>query len=98
MEITPQINQSIAAGISSGSIRFISSITGFVPRSEDIRDAQNLISDSLKQIDDKPWNPRAVLIFSELITIGMFSRKHFNESKLTIDEIINSVEIFKAFR
>ena len=94
MNLTSDITQCIATGISIGTVRFVGAIPEFAPQTEDIRKAQNLISDYFGEINEE-WSLRAVQIFSELIVIGMYSRQHYQEPDLTMDEIRNFAAVLK---
>lgn len=94
MQITSGVNESIAAGISMGTIRFVSTIpnpNNFDIGAEDITDYHNFISDCVRALDDN-WNLRAVRILSELIIIGMYSRKEFGGNALERTDVINFAE------
>ena len=90
MRITSEVNESIAAGISMGTIRFVSTIPNpnFDIGAEDITEYHNFISNCVKALDDN-WNPRAVRILSELIIIGMYSRKEFGGNALEPNYVID---------
>ena len=94
MFITEQINESIDAGILLGRFRFVSAIPEFDPRADDIVECSRFIFDCVRNIEED-WNPRAVQILSELITIGMYSRRHYEEPGLTMDQIQNFAAVLE---
>ena len=97
MFISEQIAESIEAGVLLGRFRFVSAIPEFDPSGDDITECHRFIFGCVRNMEEE-WNPRAVQILSELITIGMYSREHYREEEhhpITEDEIEEFAAVLK---
>ena len=66
-------------------------LQGIPNYSNAIGEAMELVGNALSRVQ---WHPRAVSIFSEVITLGMLSRAYYGESHLTLEQVDQFTEVF----
>ena len=66
-------------------------LQGIPNYSNAIGEAMELVGNALSRVQ---WHPRAVSIFSEVITLGMLSRAYYGESPLTLEQVDQFTEVF----
>jgi hypothetical protein len=93
----------IREGIVNGATRFVSEpgigrSLGLPDRTDDpllglqgIPNYSNAIAEAMELVGNAlsyaQWHPRAVAVFSEVITLGMLSRAYYGESSLTLEQV-----------
>ena len=55
-------------------------------------ETMELVGDAMSRVE---WHPRAVAIFSEVITLGMLSRAYYGEASLTLEQVAQFRDIFE---
>jgi hypothetical protein len=50
-----------------------------------------LVGNALSRVQ---WHPRAIAVFSEVITLGMLSRTYYGESPLTLEQVDQFTGVF----
>src|ERR687892_2601127 len=100
----------IREGIVNGATRFVSEpgigrslglpdrtadpllgLQGIPNYSNAIAEAMELVGTALSRVQ---WHPRAVSVFSEVITLGMLSRALYGESSPTLEQVDQFTEVF----
>jgi hypothetical protein len=71
----------IARGIELAVERVTHDLEGFRPSQEDLDLAESLVKQVLESGIER-WHPRAVLLLSDLIAIGVCSRSYYGEPRL----------------
>jgi hypothetical protein len=66
-------------------------LQGIPNYSNTIGEAMELVGTALSRVQ---WHPRAVAVFSEVITLGMLSRAYYGESSLTLEQVDQFTEVF----
>jgi hypothetical protein len=66
-------------------------LQGIPNYSNAIAEAMELVGNALSRVQ---WHPRAVSVFSEVITLGMLSRVYYGESSLTLEQVAQFTGIF----
>ncbi len=66
-------------------------LQGIPNYSNAIGEAMELVGNALSRVQ---WHPRAVAVFSEVITLGMLSRAYYGESPLTLEQVDQFTEGF----
>ena len=66
-------------------------LQGIPNYSNAIGEAMELVGNALSRVQ---WHPRAVAVFSEVITLGMLSRAYSGESSLTLEQVDQFTEVF----
>ncbi|HZA23330.1 MAG TPA: hypothetical protein VFA32_12135, partial [Dehalococcoidia bacterium] len=66
-------------------------LQGIPNYSNAIAEAMELVGTTLSSVQ---WHPRAVSVFSEVITLGMLSRAYYGESSLTLKQVAQFTGIF----
>ena len=66
-------------------------LQGIPNYSNAIAEAMELVGNALSRVQ---WHPRAVAVFSEVITLGMLSRAYYGESSLTLEQVAQFTGIF----
>jgi hypothetical protein len=100
----------VREGIINGVTRFVSELRirrslSLPERTADlllglqgIPNYSNAISEVMELVDTAlshvQWHPRAVIVFSEVITLGMLSRTYYGESSLTLEQVAQFTGIF----
>ena len=86
MDIAIQVQNPIAKGIERAVERVSKDLPGFHPQDVEMNLSYDIISRVLESLSGN-WHPRATLILSELVTIGVCSRSHYGEQQLDIDTV-----------
>jgi|ERR1700730_3461373 len=81
----------IARGIEHAVERVSNDLPGFQPRQIDIELARDLVTRTI-EAGARNWHPRAILVLSDLVTIGVCSRSHYGEQQLGIETVIRFSE------
>jgi hypothetical protein len=66
-------------------------LQGIPNYSNAIAEVMELVGTALSRVQ---WHPRAVSVFSEVITLGMLSRAYYGESSLTLEQVAQFTGIF----
>ena len=66
-------------------------LQGIPNYSNAIGEAMELVGNALSRVQ---WHPRAVAVFSEVITLGILSRTYYSESSLTLEQVAQFTEVF----
>jgi hypothetical protein len=66
-------------------------LQGIPNYSNAISEVMELVGTALSHVQ---WHPRAVTVFSEVITLGMLSRTYYGESSLTLEQVAQFTGIF----
>ena len=66
-------------------------LQGIPNYSNAIGEAIELVGNALSRVQ---WHPRAVAVFSEVITLGMLARAYDGESSLTPEQVDQFTEVF----
>ena len=66
-------------------------LQGIPNYSNAIGEAMELVGNALSRVQ---WHPRAVSVFSEVITLGMLSCAYYGESSLTLEQVAQFTEVF----
>ena len=66
-------------------------LQGIPNYSNAIGEAMELVGNALSRVQ---WHPRAVAVFSEVITLGMLSRALYGESSPTLEQVDQFTEVF----
>src|ERR687894_2658306 len=66
-------------------------LQGIPNYSNAIGEAMELVGNALSHVQ---WHPRAVTVFSEVITLGMLSRAYYGESSLTLQQVDQFTGVF----
>ncbi len=78
--------RALNGGVSAGHARCIRFIEKFEPSRIDLGATLNLLAEVLKRAPNQ-WHPRAVDLFSEIVTVGAISRSVYEEPALTVGEV-----------
>jgi hypothetical protein len=92
--------QYLESGIQAGQNQCIGLITGFKTTEYSMQHIRSVIAEVLKQ-EPQEWHPRAISLFSEVVTIGGLSRAHYGEKELEVNEVTEFLgwigKIFNSF-
>jgi hypothetical protein len=100
----------VREGVINGATRFVSApgigrslnlpertadpllgLQGIPNYSNAIAETMELVGNAMSHVE---WHPRAVAMFSEVITVGMLSRAYYGESSLTLEQVAQFMGIF----
>jgi hypothetical protein len=100
----------VREGVINGATRFVSApgigrsldlpertadplfgLQGIPNYSNAIAETMKLVGNAMSRVE---WHPRAVAMFSEVITLGMLSRAYYGEAPLTLEQVAQFMGIF----
>lgn len=74
-------------GVKTGQARCSAQIPKFM-MSEDVMKQVNSVIVETLQKEPTEWHPRAISLFSEVVTIGGLSRSHYGEKEVTVSLVV----------